>query len=76
MRANNPLVRKKEGLKFPLGFMTAVRVISHYSGIIMEFNRHFPPRRVKDRNRTELEKCDCVSSVMNIAPILGLDREK
>ena len=24
----------------------------------------------------ELEKCDCLSSVMTIAPILNIDREK
>ena len=35
-----------------------------------------PPRRVKDTHIAEMEKCECVSSVMIIAPVLNIDREK
>ena len=35
-----------------------------------------PYRRVKDTHIKQLEKCECVSSVMTIAPILNIDREK
>ena len=42
----------------------------------MEFYRQCLPRRVKDTHLTELEKCECVSSVMTISPVLNIDREK
>ena len=42
----------------------------------LKFYRHCPPIRVNVINMTELEKCDCVSSVMTIAPLLNIDREK
>ena len=31
---------------------------------------------MKDTEIEELEKCECVSSVMNIAPVLNIEREK
>ena len=40
----------------------------------LEFYRLCPPRRVKGTHMTELEKCECVSSVMTIAPVLNIDR--
>ena len=42
----------------------------------LELQRQCTPRRVKDTHMTELEKCEYVSSVMNIAPVLNIDREK
>ena len=41
----------------------------------LELYRQCPPRRLKDTNLAELEKCKCVSSVMTIAPIINIDRE-
>ena len=41
-----------------------------------ELYRQCPPRRANDTNMTELEKCDCVSYVMTIVPIIKIDREK
>ena len=38
----------------------------------LEFYRQCHPRIIKDTNMTALEKCDCVSSIMTIAPILKL----
>ena len=34
------------------------------------------PRRAKDKEIKELEKCECVSSVMTTEPILNMDRSK
>ena len=31
---------------------------------------------MKDKKIEELEKCECVSSVMTIAPVLNIEREK
>ena len=42
----------------------------------MELYRQCPPRRVKDTNMKKLENFDCLSSVMTIAQILHIDREK
>ena len=42
----------------------------------LELYRHFPPRKAKDINITELEKCKYLLSVMTIAPILKVYREK
>ena len=42
----------------------------------LEFYRQCTPIKVKDTKMKELEKCDCLSSVMTIAPILNIDREK
>ena len=42
----------------------------------LEFYRKFPHRRVKYAHMKELEKCECVSSVIIIAPILNIDGEK
>ena len=41
-----------------------------------ELYRQCSPRRVMDTTTEELEKCECVSSVMNIAPGLDIEREK
>ena len=38
--------------------------------------RQCSPRRVMDTTIEELEKCECVSSVMNNAPVLNIEREK
>ena len=42
----------------------------------LEFYRQCPPRRVKGTHMEELEKFECVSSVMTIAHVLNIDREK
>ena len=42
----------------------------------MELYRQCPSIEWKDTNITELEKRDCVSSVMTIAPLSMIDREK
>ena len=42
----------------------------------MELYRQCPPRRDKYTHITELEKIECVSSVMTITPLLKIDREK
>ena len=42
----------------------------------LEQYRQCSPRRVKCTNMTELEKCDCLSSVTTIAHILNIGREK
>ena len=42
----------------------------------LELYRQCPPRKVKDTNMTELEKCDSVLSIMTIAPILKFERDK
>ena len=42
----------------------------------LELYRQCPPRRVKDIHITELKKCECVSSIMTIAPVLNIDRLK
>ena len=41
-----------------------------------ELYRQCLPRRVKDTEIKEFEKCECVSSVMTIAPVLKIVREK
>ena len=41
-----------------------------------ELYRKFSPRRVMDTTIEELEKCECVSSVMNIAPVFNIEREQ
>ena len=41
-----------------------------------ELNRQCLPRRVKDTEIKELEKCECVSSVMTIVIVLNTEREK
>ena len=33
-----------------------------------------PPRKVKDTHMIELEKCECVLSVLTISPIINIDR--
>ena len=38
--------------------------------------RQCPHRIVTDTHMTELDKCEYVSSVMAIAPVLRIDREK
>ena len=38
--------------------------------------RQCPPRRVKYTQIIELEKCGCVSSVITIAAVLNIEREK
>ena len=40
-----------------------------------ELYRQCPPRRVKDTKIKDLEKFECVSSVMTIAPVLIIDRK-
>ena len=40
-----------------------------------ELYRQCSPRRVKDTNIEELEKCECVSSVMTIAPVLNTEKK-
>ena len=42
----------------------------------MEFYRQCPLRRVKDTHLKELEKCECLSSVITIAPVLNTEGEK
>ena len=39
-----------------------------------ELYRQCSPRKVKDKEIEELEKCECVSSVMTIAPVLNIER--
>ena len=41
-----------------------------------ELYRQFSPRRVMDTTIDELDKCECVSSVIKIDPVLDIDREK
>ena len=41
-----------------------------------ELYRQFSPRRVMDTTIEELEKWECVSSVINIAPVLNIERKK
>ena len=42
----------------------------------LELYRQCLPRIVKDTYMAELEKCECVLSVITIAPVLNIDREK
>ena len=42
----------------------------------LELYRQCPPRRVKDSNILEIEKCACVSSVMKITPMSGIEEVK
>ena len=42
----------------------------------LKFYVQYTPRRVKETKIKELEKWECVSSVMNIAPVLTIEREK
>ena len=42
----------------------------------MGLYRQCPPRRVKDTHLKELEKCECVSSVMTIATVLITEIDK
>ena len=42
----------------------------------LEWYIQYPPRRAKDTKTKDLEKCDCLSSVMTIEPLLNIDREK
>ena len=41
-----------------------------------EVSRQCSPRRVMDTTIDELDKCECVSSVIKIAPVLCIDNEK
>ena len=41
-----------------------------------ELYRQCSPRRVKDTEIKELEKCECVSSIMTIVTVLKIDRSK
>ena len=41
-----------------------------------ELYRQCSPRRVMDTAIYELEKCECVSSIIKIEPVLDIDREK
>ena len=41
-----------------------------------ELCRQCLPRRVKDTEIKELEICECVSSLMTIAPVLNIERDK
>ena len=41
-----------------------------------ELYRQFSPKRVMDTTIDELDKCECVSSVIKIDPVLDIDREK
>ena len=43
---------------------------------ILELYRQCPPKRLKDTQMAELEKCECVSFVMTIAPAINIDRKK
>ena len=40
-----------------------------------ELYRQCSPRRVMDTTIEELDKCECVSSVIKIAPVLGIDND-
>ena len=39
-----------------------------------ELYKQYSTRRVMKTTIEELEKCECVSSVMNIAPVLNIER--
>ena len=41
-----------------------------------ELYRQCSPRRVMDTTIEELDKCECVSSVIKIVPVLGIGRDK
>ena len=41
-----------------------------------ELYRQCSPRTMKDTKIEELEKCECVSSVINISSVLNIDQEK
>ena len=41
-----------------------------------ELYRQCLPRNVKDTEIKDLKKCECVSYVMTIVPVLNIDREK
>ena len=42
----------------------------------LKFYIQCPPRRLKGTHMKESERCKCVSSVMTIAPVLNIDKEK
>ena len=41
-----------------------------------ELCRQCPPRRVKNSHISEIEKCACVTNVMNITPMSGIEEVK
>ena len=59
-------------------FMTQSLILPQELGKIYksELYRQCSPRRVMDTAINELEKCECVSSVIKIEPVLDIDRDK
>ena len=38
--------------------------------------RQFPPRRAKDKNTNDIESYSCVRNVVNVTPVLNIEREQ
>ena len=41
----------------------------------LELCKHFPPRRVKDTNMSDIENTSCVRNIMRVTPVTGIKIE-